>query len=319
MADDRMTAELSPEEQRSWTQTPPLYPPLRHAVEEVVETQTWLDKVADPIQNWLLKFFGQPGTPTRKFKDVLNGTWLGHTLHPVLTDIPIGSWAGTLLLDIAWLSNQNDGVADGADLTLGLGLVGALGSVITGLADWSDQIDVDRRVGLVHGLLNIAITSTNVASLILRRTGQRRTGIALSTAGFLTALFTAYLGGELTLGKGIGINHVAFEGGSDDYVPVMNAQDLQEGKLTRVDVAGVPAVLLKQGNALYAICATCTHMGGPLDEGTLEDGVVQCPWHGSRFRMSDGSIVSGPAAYAEPTFSVRVRNGMIELRRLEHA
>ena len=100
---------------------------------------------------------------------------------------------------------------------------------------------------------------------------------------------------------------------------VMDVQDLQEGKLTRVDVSGIPAVLLKKGKSIYAIGATCTHLGGPLDEGELKDGVVQCPWHGSCFRMSDGSVVNGPAVYAEPTFAVRVRSGKIELRRLEHA
>jgi nitrite reductase/ring-hydroxylating ferredoxin subunit len=120
-------------------------------------------------------------------------------------------------------------------------------------------------------------------------------------------------------GKGIGVNHVAFEGGSDDFVAVMKTQDLAEGKLTRVDAAGIPAVLLRQGKSIYAIAATCSHLGGPLDEGTVNDGVVQCPWHGSCFRMSDGSIVHGPATYAQPTFAVRLRDGNIELRRLEHA
>jgi len=319
MANDRMTAEQSPQELKSWTQTPPLSPPLRHVVENVVESQTWLDKLADPIQNWLSKFFGQGGQPQRKLKDMLNGTWLGHPVHPTLTDIPIGSWSATLLLDLAWLSKENDGMANGADLTLLLGLLGAAGAAVTGVADWSDQVDVDRRVGLLHGLLNTGITVTNVASLIMRRTGQRRAGIALSTLGYAATIFSAYLGGEMTLGKGVGVNHGAFEGGSDDYVAVMDEKDLPEGKLVRVDAAGIPAVLVKQGNRLYAIAATCSHAGGPLDEGTLEGDVVQCPWHGSCFRLGDGSIVNGPATYAQPTFSVRVRSGKIELRRLEHA
>ena len=86
-----------------------------------------------------------------------------------------------------------------------------------------------------------------------------------------------------------------------------------------VDVSGIPAVLLKQGQTIYAIGATCTHLAGPLDEGTVEDGVVQCPWHGSRFCMSDGSVVNGPAVYAAPTFAVRLRDGKVELRRLDHA
>src|SRR6266571_654519 len=144
-------------------------------------------------------------------------------------------------------------------------------------------------------------------------------GNSLAAAGYVTSLFSAYLGGELVFAKGIAVNHVAWEGGSDEYVAVMNEQDLAVGKLTRVDAAGIPAVLLKEGKTIYAIGATCTHLAGPLDEGTVENGIVQCPWHGSRFCMKDGSVVNGPAVYAQPTFAVRVRDGKIELRRLEHA
>lgn len=315
-----MSTEVTSQKQKSWAETPPLNPPLRHAVGELVENQTWLDKLAGPIQNWLLKFFGQPGQPNRKVKDMLNGTWLGHSVHPMLTDIPLGAWSGTLLLDLAWFRDESEGTARGADATLLLGLLGAGGAAVTGITDWSDLDGTDRRVGLMHGLLNIGIAGMYTTSFILRLMGKRRAGIAVSTTGYLTSLFSAYLGGELVLAKGIGVNHVAWEGGSDDFVEVMDLQDLEEGKLMRVNAAGIPAVLLKQGNSIYAIGATCSHLGGPLDEGTCSnDGVVTCPWHGSSFRMRDGSVVNGPAVYAQPTFAVRVRNGKIELRRLEHA
>lgn len=306
-------------QQKSWTETPPLNPPLRHVIGEVVENQTWLDKLAAPIQNWLLQFFGQPGQPNRKLKDLLNGTWLGHALHPVFTDIPVGAWSSTTLLDLAWLNNEDDGIARGADLTLLLGLAGATGAIVTGVTDWSDLVGTDRRVGLMHGLLNGGITLLYLTSLLLRLTGQRRTAITLSTTGYLTTLFSAYLGGELSLAKGVGVNHVAWEGGSDDFVAVIDEKQLVEGKLTRVDASGIPAVLLKQGRTIYAIGATCSHQGGPLDEGSVKDSVVTCPWHGSSFCMADGSVVNGPAVYAEPTFAVRVRNGNVELRRLDHA
>ncbi len=314
-----MTLEVVTGEQKSWAETPPRNPPLRHLLGEFVERQTWLDKLASPIQNLLLAFFGQPGQPGRKLKDILNGTWLGHALHPVLTDVPLGAWSGTTLLDFAWLANEDEGIARGADLTLLLGLAGATGAAVTGLTDWSDLDGPDRRVGLMHGLLNGSITLIYLTSLVLRLTGLRRTAITFSTSGYLVSLFSAYLGGELSFAKGIGVNHVAWEGGSDDFVAVIDEQDLLEGKLTRVDAAGIPAILLKQCESIYAIGATCTHLAGPLDEGTVEDGMVTCPWHGSRFCMYDGSIVNGPAVYAAPTFAVRVHNGKIELRRLEHA
>ena len=228
-----------------------------------------------------------------------------------------------MALDMAWLVNEDAGVAQGSDISLGLGIAGAVGAVVTGLTEWSDLDGTDRRVGILHGLLNSSVLLTNIVSLILRLTGQRRAAIYLSSAGYAASLFAAYLGGELAFAKGIGVNHVAWEGGSDDFVSVMDEANLEEGKLTRVDASGIPAVLLKQGRTIYAISAICTHLAGPLEEGTLFQGdngpVVQCPWHGSRFCMSDGSIVNGPAVYAEPTFAVRVRSGKIQLRRLDHA
>ncbi len=315
-----MSTEAIPEQPKSWTQTPPSNPPLRHALAQVAENQTWLDTLAKPFQSWVLQLFGQPGKPQRKIKDVLNGTWLGHALHPALTDVPLGSWSGTMLLDLLWLTNKDEGMARGADTTLGLGLLGALAAALTGIAEWSELYDTDLRVGFLHGLLNGSVALTYLASWLLRRTSRRRAGIAVSTVGYLTALFSAYLGGELVFAKGSGVNHTAFEPGSDEYVAVMDADALAEGKLTRVDVAGIPAVLLRRGSTIYAIGATCTHQGGPLDEGTLKEGdIVQCPWHGSCFHLRDGSVVNGPAVYAQPRFAVRVRQGTIELRRIDHA
>src|SRR5712691_8708589 len=294
-----MSSEVMQGEQRSWAETPPMTPPLRHAIGELVERQTWLDKLAAPIQDWLLKFFGQPGEPNRKIKDMLNGTWLGHAVHPVLTDVPLGAWSGTMLLDLVSLSDEeNEGLARGADISLMLGLLGAGGAAVTGTTDWSDLDGTDRRVGLMHGLLNIGIAGIYTTSFVLRLMGKRRAGIALSTTGYLTSLFSAYLGGELILAKGIGVNHVAWQGGSNDFVEVMDMADLEEGKLTRVELPGstdnpgIPAVLLTQGNSIYAIGATCSHLGGRLDEGTCQNGVVTCPWQGSSFHMSDGSVVN---------------------------
>ena len=316
---DSDAVQAIPAPQHGWTETPPVSPPLRHWIGELVEHQSWVDTLATPVQDWLLKLYGQQGQPGRKIKDILNGTWLGHAVHPMLTDIPIGAWSSTLLLDFIWLDNENEGVAEAADDTLLFGLLGAAGAAVTGTTDWSDLYDTDRRVGFIHGLLNAGITVLNTASYGLRRLGLRKTGIAVSTTAYAVLIFSAYLGGELVFGKGVGVNHNAFEGGPEDFVSVMNEGDLVEGKLTRVNAGGIPAVLLKQGRTIYAIGAICTHMGGPLDEGTVENGVVTCPWHGSQFRMTDGSVVTSPAVYAEPNFAVRIRNGKIELRRLDHA
>jgi nitrite reductase/ring-hydroxylating ferredoxin subunit/uncharacterized membrane protein len=312
-----MLTEKQAEETRSWIETPPLSPPLRRMTGELIERQSWLDKLADPLQQWLRSLARQPRVA--RVKDILHGTWLGHSLHPAITDIPIGSWSATMLLDCIWLTSGSEELGKAADLTLVLGLAGAGVSALSGLSDWSETDATDRRVGMAHGLLNAGAILSNLTSYGLRMAGKRRSGIVLSALGYCLTLFSSYLGGELSLAKAIGVNHVAWQEGPDDFVPVMALDDLPTGRLVRVEAAGMPALLWRDNQQIYAIAATCSHLGGPLDEGTCEDGVVTCPWHGSRFRLSDGSVVNGPAVYAQPSFAVRVRQGKVELRRLEHA
>jgi len=311
-----MTTTIPSEEKTSWTETPPSNPPLRRLSGQAVERQTWLDNLANPLQRGI-QALNAPGM--KKFKDVLHGTWFGHPVHPAVTDIPIGSWTSTMLLDLVWLAEENPTLARAADITLIFGLLGAATSTITGLADWSETDATDRRVGLAHGLLNGTALLSNLVSYGFRLAGKRRAGIVASSLGYALMLGASYLGGELSYAKGVGVNHAAFQGGSDDFLAVISAADLPDKKLTRVDAAGVPVVLWKENKNIYALAATCSHMGGPLDEGACENGAVTCPWHGSSFRLNDGAVVSGPAVYAQPTFEVRVRAGKIELRRIDHA
>lgn len=167
---------------------------------EFLERHTDLDKLARPSQRWLLGFFGQPsqlGQSRRSLKETLKGGWLGHALHPVLSDVPIGAWTGTLLLDLLWLVNEHEAVAQEADFTLTLGLLATTGTALTGAADWSDLDGAARRVGLLHGLLSGTSALANLASWFLRFRGKRYAGVALSTTSYLASLFSAYLGGEL--------------------------------------------------------------------------------------------------------------------------
>lgn len=313
-----MTVQPS-DQKTSWMDTPPLTPGIKHFTGELIASLPWLDTLSNPVQSYIAKLYGDPKQRSYRVKDFLNGVWFGHPLHPVLVTIPIGAWTTTLLLDMAWLADQNDATARSADLTLWLGLTAAFGAAATGATQWVDTDGAERRTGMMHALLNTVSTGANLLSGVLRLTGQRRSAIALATTSYLISSYAAYIGGELAYSNAIGVNHVAWEGGSDDYVVVMDEKDLQEGKLTRVDAAGIPAVLIKDKNAIYAIAATCSHLGAPLDEGRYEQGVVYCPWHNSGFRVSDGGVANSPAVCGQPTFAVRVRDGKIELRRLEHA
>jgi nitrite reductase/ring-hydroxylating ferredoxin subunit/uncharacterized membrane protein len=240
-------------------------------------------------------------------------------LHPAITDVPITAWVLTALFDIIWLITHSTWSAYAAFVTVFAGLLGALGAVVTGLTDWSDTYGSERRIGLNHALFNSLATLLYLVSFVLRLLGGPGDSISSAIIGFLglaSVSYAAYLGGEMVFTKGTGVNHTAWEMGSEEYEGVMPLLSVEENKPYRVSVAGVPVVLLRLGLQFYAISATCPHAGGPLDEGALQGDVLECPWHGSRFRMRDGRVITGPATVNAPRYDVRVRNGQVELKRI---
>ncbi|MBV9358616.1 MAG: DUF2231 domain-containing protein, partial [Chloroflexi bacterium] len=161
-----------------------------------------LDQLGDPLQQWLRSLFQGEGA-TGRLKDFLHGTWLGHPLHPALTDIPVGAWTIAAIFDVAELT-AGSGSIELADDAIGIGIAGALAAAVAGLADWSETDARAKRIGLVHGVLNVAAVGLYTASLITRRR-SRPAGIALSLTGFATALASAFLGGHLAFGEQIGV------------------------------------------------------------------------------------------------------------------
>ncbi len=284
----------------------------KEPIVDIIDQQEWLQGTADAVQEPVREALRSLG-PT---KDFLHGKWLGHALHPVLTDIPVGAWTTALVLDAVEMIGGRDGISDAADLAVGVGLAGAVGSAVTGLTDWSETDGRAKNVGLVHGVLNLAAASLYTASLIARRGKSRQTGIALSMAGYAVASFSAYLGGHLVFGEQIGVDHTATSGQGQPkkYTSVMRESELKDRKPVRVDVDETAVLLVKIDDKLYAMANTCTHLGGPLNEGKLIGDTIQCPWHQSRFCLGDGSVVDSPATFAERVFDVRVRDGHIEVR-----
>lgn len=282
-------------------------------LEEVIDQQQWLEPTGDALQQAIGKVAKREGT-SRAIKDALHGVWLGHPLHPALTDLPVGAWSISFLLDLFSLGGSK-AARQGADITLGIGIFGAVASALTGLADWQETYGRERRVGLLHGLLNATALTFYTGSWMLRRGKRRSSALFLSTLGYGTTVLSAYLGGELVFGQGTGVNHAAWLEAPEDYTAVMDEAALQADKPTRVMVGNTPVVLVRNHGDIYALTAVCTHAGGPLDEGTLEDNTIVCPWHGSRFGLKDGCVLGGPATFAERPFDVRIRAGKIELRR----
>jgi nitrite reductase/ring-hydroxylating ferredoxin subunit/uncharacterized membrane protein len=250
-----------------------------------------------------------PNAPAA-IKDGLYGVWLGHPLHPAVVLLPIGCWTSSLLLDAA-------GMEEAADLTLKVGTVGALAAAATGAAQWQDTQEMEnpRRVGTLHAILNTVAAGLYGASWVCRSKGARPAGVALSTTGYGITTFSAWLGGDLAYDLGIGVNRTAFDTPTDEWTEVAQESDLAENTPKRVDAAGVPVMLVRQQGEIYAMTATCTHVGGPLDEGEIGTCTVTCPWHGSVFDLRDASVLHGPATGDGTAYEVRVQAGTVSIRR----
>src|SRR5438132_7101244 len=288
---------------------------MTNAIVKAIDEQEWIEGTAKPLQKAIRDLFVGPAG--REIKNLLHGTWLGHPLHPVLTDIPIGAWTAALALDVLESVSGRRECGSAADLAIGVGLLGAVGSAVTGITDWSETDDRARKIGLVHGLLNVFATTLYTTSFFMRKgRGTRSKGVALSMLGYAVASSAAYLGGHLTFGEQIGVDHTATADSNkpEKFVRVMKAEDLRENKPTRVDAGGVAVLLVKRGDRIFALTETCPHLGGPLSEGKLVGDAIQCPWHGSELALEDGHVVNGPTTFPARRFDVRVRAGNIEVR-----
>ncbi|HET6958317.1 MAG TPA: Rieske (2Fe-2S) protein [Vicinamibacterales bacterium] len=177
-----------------------------NALVRVVD-QPALDAVAKPLSDAIREAYSRAGETGRVAKNALHGVWLGHPLHPVFTDVPIGAWTTGLVLD---------------------------------------------AVGAVSG--------------------------------------------------------------DEGFERAADAARLHDNTMIRAKTEDADALLVRQHGGVCGLAHACSHLGGPLSEGTLKDGSVVCPWHGSEFALDDGHVVNGPATVNQPTLDVRERNGRIEIK-----
>ncbi|MDQ2895554.1 MAG: Rieske (2Fe-2S) protein [Actinomycetota bacterium] len=279
----------------------------------LTRSQGWLDGVAERLQPPI----GQAVRGRPWLHNLLDGTWLGAPLHPALTDVPVGAWTTAFALDAVSTvtgSRQARAAADGA---LAVGIAGAVPAALTGASDWQDLTGESRRIGTLHGLLNTVGLTLNVASLACRRQNDRGKGRALSALALAISGTAAHLGGELSFGLGVRVNQTFAGAQPTEFTTVSDqgSPPLEAGGLRRVELDGTAVLLARaQSGRLCAIANTCSHLGGPLDEGTREGDVVTCPWHGSRFDICTGRVIEGPAVFAQPRYEVREQDGEILMR-----
>jgi len=164
--------------------------------------------------------------------------------------------------------------------------------------------------------VNTTALSLYLASVVAGARGRRRGGKALGLAGLGVLPGGGYLRGHLCFVMGVDVNRTAWEQRPDQWTPVLADTELADGEHRKADAGGAPVLLYRTAGTVYALASTCSHMGGPLEEGTVSDGCVICPWHGSTFRFADGTIVRGPASTPEPCYQTRIQDGRIEVRAI---
>jgi nitrite reductase/ring-hydroxylating ferredoxin subunit len=247
-------------------------------------------------------------------KDTLSGTWLGHALHPMLTDVVIGSFLSATLLDL--LGTDADSGAQERLIAVGIAAYGP--TALTGVNDWADSEpgnDPVRRAGLVHAGSNAVALTLYSSSLAARRRGQHGKGKLLSTAGAAVLGFGGFLGGHISFTRGIGPNQTVFDEGPADWTAAIDSTDLAADEPTAVNVAGTPVLLVRHRKHVHAIHDRCSHRGCSLAEtGELDGETIQCGCHGSRFSLRDGSVERGPATSPQPAYEVREQDGKVEIK-----
>jgi nitrite reductase/ring-hydroxylating ferredoxin subunit/uncharacterized membrane protein len=277
-------------------------------VVDAVESAAVLDGPGKALGKQVRSLVKQP------LKDALAGTWLGHALHPLLTDVVVGAFLSTTLLDVA--GGDEDGTA-GARL-IGIGLAAAGPTVLTGATDWADTEPVDdgiRRAGLVHALSNTTALALYTGSLAARRNGARGRARALSLGGATALMVGGFLGGHLSFAKGVGPAQTVFDPGPDDWTVVSDAGELPERKPVRMVADETPVMVVRDGGDLFALHDRCSHRGCSLSEGELDGDDIVCGCHGSRFELRTGAVKQGPATTPQPAFAVRMQDQRVEVRR----
>ncbi len=242
------------------------------------------------------------------------GRWAGHPVHPALSDLPIGLWAGVIVLDAAGRGPEPGRGLDAAGVLSAAGILAAGATALTGVADWTVGLEEDRRIGLFHGLLNTAALGLQAASLGTRVTGHRAAARALGAASFAVTAAAGYLGGHLVFTRGVMVSRVAWDTRPRRWTRALQEEDLPGETPVAAQADGRQILLYRQDGRLFAIDNLCSHAGGLLSRGPVDGLAVTCPLHGSQFSLADGCVLRGPASQPQPVLPARIRNGWIEVR-----
>jgi nitrite reductase/ring-hydroxylating ferredoxin subunit/uncharacterized membrane protein len=263
-----------------------------------------LGDLAHRFLHWL--FHGMPA-----IRDLLNGRWLGHPVHAVLTDAPIGILFLVIVFDVLRLP-------DAAAWALGVGILAMVAAALAGFADYADTDGRARERATLHSTLMVVALLAYIVSFVMRL----GPGGVIESAGatwvsiiaFLILSAGAYVGGDVVYVLGNMVSRHAFRGAGTKWIALEPAElgddgQIPEGRPVKAKLGINQLVLVRQGETILALHDVCAHAGGPLNEGKLVDGQIECPWHYSRYRMTDGLVTRGPSVYDQPAYEVRAKDG----------
>ncbi len=271
------------------------------------------DTAIESVRKVVLKLLEPPAVG-----NALHGTWLGHPLHPVLAQVPVGAWTSAGLLDAI------PPLRPAATALIGAGMAAAVPAAAAGAADWAAQETGVRRVGALHALANTAALSLYAGSLAARARGRGGLGRVLSYAALGLATGSAAIGGHMSYAQASGASHAttAARALGHDWIDLGPLDDLPANRpALRTGPGGsadVPLVAVRRGTRVDVFMGPCAHLSGPLQEASLEDvrghECLVCPWHGSAFDLDTGEPRRGPAATAQEKLEVRMQAGHVMAR-----
>jgi nitrite reductase/ring-hydroxylating ferredoxin subunit/uncharacterized membrane protein len=271
----------------------------------IAAQDSWARPLGDFNHRWLSAVFG----PIRPIRDLLSGVWLGHPLHAAVTDIPIGTLLLVVILDLLNLRSA-------ADIALVTTILFMLSAAVIGAADYVDTDGVARVRATTHATLMVVALIALIVSLLLRAADplDRAIPVALSLIAFLIVIAGAYVGGDVVYVFGNMVNRHAFRGAGTKWLKldvgdIADLGALPEATPTKARAGSNDLVLVRIGETTHALHAVCAHAGGPLAQGTVVDGCLECPWHASRFRLTNGRVVRGPSLYDQPAYEIRPADG----------
>ncbi|GEL25844.1 hypothetical protein PSU4_47980 [Pseudonocardia sulfidoxydans NBRC 16205] len=246
----------------------------------------------------------------RRVKDALHGVWLGHSLHPALAQLTVGSFTSAAVLDVTGTNTR------GSSTLITVGLLSTPATVAAGWADYAESHEEQQRVGIVHAATNVTAVALFGISLLQRARG--RSGRVTSVLGGTVAGAGAWLGGHLAYRQSLGPNQAESvpHTGPDDWQAIGPVADLPDGAAVCRRAGAADVLVVRRGGDVAVLSNRCPHLSAPLHDGDLDvaSGEITCPWQGSVFRLDDGTVVHGPATAPVPEFATRVTDGVLEAR-----